>query len=165
MGVDPSDRGTVAWRRELAVTGNRVVVEARRWIGTPYVHQASMCGAGADCLGLLRGVWRGVYGSEPGPIPAYTPDWSEPQGDEVLWRALALRMRRRPVDIEATGDLLLFRMRERGVAKHLGIQTNIGAEARFIHAYSGHAVVETAQSVPWQRRIVARFEFPYIQEG
>ena len=37
-----------------------VVVEARRWLGTPYLHQASECGVGADCLGLLRGVWRGV---------------------------------------------------------------------------------------------------------
>ena len=41
-----------------------VVVEARRWLGTPYLHQASECGVGADCLGLLRGVWRGVIGPE-----------------------------------------------------------------------------------------------------
>ena len=36
----------------------RVVAEARMWIGTPYVHQASALGAGCDCLGLVRGVWR-----------------------------------------------------------------------------------------------------------
>jgi len=33
-----------------------VVAEARRWIGTPYVHQASSFQAGCDCLGLIRGV-------------------------------------------------------------------------------------------------------------
>ena len=54
------------------------VAEARRWIGTPYLHQASVRGAGCDCLGLLRGVWRAVYGSEPEAVPAYTADWSEP---------------------------------------------------------------------------------------
>ncbi|NCO16648.1 MAG: peptidase, partial [Alphaproteobacteria bacterium] len=43
----------------------RIVAEARRWIGTPYVHQSSARGAGTDCLGLLRGVWRALYGVEP----------------------------------------------------------------------------------------------------
>ena len=165
MGFDPSDCNAGAQRRELAVSGDAVMSEARRWIGTPYVHQASLCGAGADCLGLLRGVWRGLYGCEPGVVPAYTPDWSEPQGDEVLWRGLAALMGGKHVEDETSGDVILFRMRDRGVAKHLGIQTRIGAEARFIHAYSGHAVVETALSAPWQRRIVARFAFPDIQEG
>ena len=142
-----------------------VVAEARRWIGTPYVHQASVRGAGTDCLGLLRGVWRGLYGGEPCALPAYTPDWSEPQGDEVLWRGLSDLLRGKAIEDEAPGDVILFRMRDRGVAKHLGLQTRIGAEARFLHAYSGHAVVETALSAPWQRRIVARFAFPDIQEG
>ncbi|MBO6883556.1 MAG: peptidase [Marivita sp.] len=142
-----------------------IVAEARRWIGTPYVHQASVRGAGSDCLGLLRGVWRGLYGCEPCALPAYTPDWSEPQRYEVLWRGLAELMSAKPLEDEAPGDVILFRMRDRGVAKHLGLQTRIGAEARFLHAYSGHAVVETALSVPWQRRIVARFAFPDIQEG
>ena len=32
---------------------SRVVATARAWIGTPYVHQASVRGAGCDCLGLL----------------------------------------------------------------------------------------------------------------
>jgi hypothetical protein len=51
-------------------------------------------------------------------------------------------------------------MREGSVAKHLGVVAEVGALASFIHAYSGHGVVETALSAPWRRRIVARFEFP-----
>ena len=35
-------------------------------------------------------------------------------------------------------------------------------EARFIHAYSGHSVSESALTVPWARRIAARFSFPPI---
>ncbi len=34
----------------------REVELARLWLGTPYVHQASTRGAGADCLGLIRGI-------------------------------------------------------------------------------------------------------------
>lgn len=147
------------------MTGAEVVVVARGWIGTPYVHQASLRGAGTDCLGLLRGVWRALYGCEPGPVPAYTPDWSEPQGDEHLWRALSQRMRPKPVEDEAEGDVILLRMRDRGVAKHLGVQARVGAHASFVHAYSGHGVLETSISAPWQRRIVARFAFPDVQQG
>ena len=74
----------------------RIVAAARGWIGTPYVHQASRRGAGSDCLGLLRGVWREVLGAEPEAVPAYTMDWSEPQGEERLWIAARRRTKRRP---------------------------------------------------------------------
>ena len=57
----------------------RVVAEARGWIGTPYLHGASVQGAGCDCLGLLRGVWRVVEGAEPVVVPRYSADWDEPQ--------------------------------------------------------------------------------------
>ena len=43
----------------------RIVAEARGWIGTPYLHQATAKGAGTDCLGLLRGVWRALMGQNP----------------------------------------------------------------------------------------------------
>jgi len=137
-----------------------VIDVARGWIGTPYVHQASVPGAGCDCLGLVRGVWREVFGAEPEPVPAYTRDWSEPQGDEQLWRAALRHLSPKPLEKEAAGDLLLFRMRQGAVAKHLGLQAETGISPTFIHAYSGHGVVESALTPPWERRIVARFAFP-----
>lgn len=140
--------------------GADVVTVARGWIGTPYVHQSAVRGAGSDCLGLLRGVWREVLGQEPEAVPAYSMDWSEPQGEERLWAAAARHLVAKPVGDEAPGDVVLFRMRTGSVAKHLGVQGRIGAEASFIHAYTGHGVVESPLSGPWRRRIVARFEFP-----
>lgn len=139
---------------------NRVVEAAHGWIGTPYVHQASVRGAGCDCLGLLRGVWREVIGAEPEIVPAYSMDWSEPQGDELLWRAGLRHLSAKPLAAEAAGDVLLFRMRDGAVAKHVGLQARTGAEASFIHAYTGHGVIESALSAPWVRRVVARFAFP-----
>lgn len=150
----PGDAG----RQSEPIIGTEVLAEARRWLGTPYVHQAAVRGAGCDCLGLLRGVWRALYGDEPEPVPAYTPDWSEPSRDERLWRAAkrVLRVAR----TEAPGDVLLFRMRDGAVAKHLGIAAKTGAAPSFIHAYTGHGVIESPLSAPWRRRIVARFAFP-----
>ncbi|MEM9429465.1 MAG: peptidase [Pseudomonadota bacterium] len=138
-------------------TRTEIVAEARTWIGTPYVHQASCLGAGADCLGLLRGVWRALYGAEPAPVPAYTWDWSEPDGVERLMAAavehLVEERDARP------GSVLIFRMRQSSVAKHIGILTDASPK-RFIHAYTRAGVVEAALSEAWARRIAGVFAFP-----
>lgn len=143
--------------------GARIVAAARGWIGTPYRHQAACRGAGCDCLGLVRGIWGEVRGDEPERPPAYSMDWAEPARQEALWQAAARHLRAKDLCDEGPGDVILFRMRDGSVAKHLGIVAETGARATFIHAYSGHGVVETALSAPWRRRIVARFQFP--EEG
>jgi len=137
-----------------------IVAKAREWCGTPYVHQAATKHVGADCLGLIRGVWREVIGAEPTKIPPYTNDWSEPQGDERLWKAAAIHL----VELNGSelrqGDVVLFRMRRSSVAKHLGIISDTGHNPRFVHAFTGKGVVESPLSRPWRRRIVSCFEFP-----
>ncbi|WP_338551026.1 NlpC/P60 family protein [Roseovarius phycicola] len=138
----------------------RVVAEARDWLGTPYRHQASRKGAGADCLGLIRGIWRALYGAEPEAVPPYSMDWSEPARDEVLWRAAGRHLRPKDREEATLGDVVLFRMRDGSVAKHLGVVTQTGSQAKFVHAYSGHGVVESSLTNAWRRRIVARFAFP-----
>jgi NlpC/P60 family putative phage cell wall peptidase len=132
----------------------RVVAAARRWIGTPYRHQQAMRGAGCDCLGLVRGVWREVHGPEPCPVPPYSPDWSEPQGEERLWEAARRLL---PPGRGRPGDLLLFRMRPGAVAKHLGILSRLDPPA-FVHAYARQGVVESPLSHPWAARVVAAFD-------
>lgn len=134
-----------------------VIAAARGWLGTPYRHRASLKGAGCDCLGLIRGVWRELKGAEPLPLPPYDPGWAEAAGEERLWHAARACLTPRKGEAQP-GDVLLFRMRERAVAKHLGIHVG-GRTPRFVHAYSGFGVVESPLSRPWQRRIVAAFSF------
>lgn len=141
------------------MTGPDIVSIARGWIGTPYVHQASKQGVGTDCLGLVRGIWREMHGAEPEAIPRYTADWAEPQGQEVLWAAADRHLRTVTRDKLAEGDVILFRMRRTAVAKHLGIVASTGEQPTFIHAYTGHGVVESPLSEPWRKRIVAQFVF------
>ena len=66
------------------IFGGRVVAIARGFIGTPYRHQGSLKGVGCDCLGLIRGVWRELYGVEPEVPAPYAPDWAERAGEERL---------------------------------------------------------------------------------
>jgi NlpC/P60 family putative phage cell wall peptidase len=138
--------------------GERVVALARGWIGTPYQHQASCKGAGADCLGLLRGVWRELHGAEPERPGPYTPDWSETDGVERLLPAARRHMVE--VEVACAGDVLLFRLGRR-VVKHVAILSDDtpGAE-KIIHAYSGRGVVESPLTPAWARRIAGRFRIP-----
>ena len=140
----------------------QIIDAARSWLGTPYVHQASAKGAGCDCLGLVRGVWRDLYGAEPERPPAYTPDWNErywkQQGrDEALLAAASRNMTERSDKIMEPGDVLVFRVERGGPAKHCGI---VSGDDQFIHAYAGRAVVESWLNRWWRDRIAGVFIFP-----
>ena len=166
----------------------RIVEEARSWVGTPYVHQASCKGAGCDCLGLIRGVWRAVMGAEPETPPPYSPDWTAADGGESLLLAAARHLRPvwldRPArtalcdaghatedlppddeappgaDEIAPGDVLLFRYRSRLPARHAGIATGTGT---MIHAREGIGVVTEPVVGWWHRHMAAVFAFPPAQ--
>lgn len=135
-----------------------VVDAARAWIGTPFRHGASRRGAGTDCLGLVRGVYRAVVGPEPVPVPYYGPDRSEAAG---LERRLGACLQPAPPGApDVPGEVLLFALRDEAAGRHLGIRSEAGPHGRFVHAYDGRGVVESSLSHPWLRRVVARFRFP-----
>lgn len=136
------------------------VREARRWIGTPYVDQQTVRGAGCDCLGLVRGIWRAVVGPEPTEVPPYTRDWGETGPHEVMLAGALEWMVQVQLEDAGAGSVILFRMRDGAIAKHCGILTG---EGTMVHARERLGVIEEPYSDSWQRRAVAAFQFP--QEG
>ena len=141
--------------------GIDVVRIARTWIGTPYVHQASVKGAGCDCLGLLRGVWRELNGEEPEDPPAYAPDWAEATGHETLYTALARHLIEIDPAALAPGDVGLFRMARGGPAKHCGIvAADVSQHPRtltLIHARQNRRVSEEPFSPFWKSKLAHAF--------
>lgn len=128
---------------------------ARGWLDTPYRHQASLRGVGTDCLGLIRGIWRELYGAEPETLPAYTPDWAERAGEETLLQAAERWLM--PIEDPQPGDILLFRMSASAPCKHIGL---LSAPDTLLHAYWGKAVVESHLAPFWRRRHAYSFAFP-----
>lgn len=143
----------------LRFSGDQVVRIARDWLGTPYHHQASERGIGTDCLGLVRGVWRELYGAEAAPTVAYTRDWAEAGGRETMLEAAALHLTAREIRDAVPGDVMIFRLRPGFAAKHAAI---LSAGDRMIHAMEGVPVAEVALSPWWRRRIAGVFSFPGI---
>jgi len=141
------------------ISRHAILAEAADWIGTPYRHQASAKGAGADCLGLVRGVWRALYGAEPETPPPYTPDWAEREGAETLLEAARRHMREIALPEAAPGDVLLFRMDTQSPVKHAAI---LDQHDRIIHAYWGRAVVRSRFAPWWRARCAAAFAFPDV---
>ncbi len=140
-------------------TRERILAAARTWLGTPYHHQASLRGVGCDCLGLVRGIWRDLYGSEPEPTPPYSPYWAQQGGGETL--AWAAERHLHPTAVEAVlpGDVLLFRWRMHLPAAHCAILIE---PDRILHAHDGAAVGEVAFTSWWRRHLSHAFAFPEL---
>lgn len=138
-----------------------VLREARSWLGTPYRHQASCKGAGCDCLGLLRGIWRALYGREPVSVPGYSPDWAETGGQETLIDAGREHLVESVITEARPGDVLVFRWRDGAPAKHVGIlSAPLASRPAMIHAYERAGVIESPLVPSWRGRIAAAFAFP-----
>lgn len=144
------------------ITRQLILDEAKRWLGTPYRHQGSSRGIGCDCLGLIRGVWRAVYGCEPEAPEPYALDWAESSRIERLLEA-AERHCGVGFDLDEArpGDLIVLRWKPDQPAKHLGI---LSGPDHFIHAYEQASVVQSALVPSWRRRVAAAYRFPGIND-
>ncbi|WP_061976656.1 NlpC/P60 family protein [Aureimonas sp. AU20] len=140
-----------------------VLAAARGFLGTPYRHQGSRAGVGCDCLGLVRGVWREVYGAEPETPGPYSADWAETGSGDPMCDAAQRLFRPIEPGEAAPGDLVLFRWREGRPAKHCGIldapDGGLGRTLRLIHAYEGASVVSSVLTPGWAGRIAGVFQF------
>lgn len=118
-----------------------VVECARTWIGTPYVPQAQVKGAGCDCAGFVVGV-----GKELGLIPpGFDPGAYREQDLGILYRHLeGVFEACDPV----AGAVLCFRVGER--CRHLGICTGAGV----VHVYGRrYGVTEHTLTEHWLKRL------------
>jgi NlpC/P60 family putative phage cell wall peptidase len=140
----------------MTPTPDEIVGAARAWIGTPYRHRASTPGAGCDCLGLLRGVWRALYGEEPEAMPAYRAEIRDPAHAGALLAA-AERHLVRVTGEPAAGQVVLFRLVRSLPPRHCGIMVSA---TRFVHAEERIGVVEANLTDGWRRRLAGLYAFP-----
>jgi NlpC/P60 family putative phage cell wall peptidase len=148
-----------AFQVPLFLTRDRITEVASSWEGTPYVHQQKRKGAGCDCLGLIRGVYEELYGAEPEKPPPYNANWAEMQGKELMLEAATRNLVAVPKTPLKPGQVLVFRIVPKGIAKHAAIYVG---DSQIIHAYSNHDVCRTDIPDAWVPRIAGVFDFPGV---
>jgi len=146
-------------RENRTPTRAAIVAAARTWIGTPYHHQASERGIGTDCLGLVRGVWRELYSSDPETPPPYSRDWAEASGEETLLAAAMRHLQAVSPANARPGDVIVFRLKAGLIAKHAAILTT---PSTIVHAMEGATASEVPLGTWWRRRIAGAFSFPGV---
>jgi len=134
-----------------------IVGSALDWLGTPYRHQGRTRGVGCDCLGLLLGIWRDLYGDPPVAPPNYSRDWITGGDDDPLTDAAKQLMCRVDVQKARPGHILLFRWKPAQPARHCAV---LAPDQTIIHAYERTGVVRSVLVPAWNRRITAAFAFP-----
>lgn len=137
------------------VTGADIVAEARRWIGTPWRHQARLRGVGVDCGGLVVGVGQALGL----PVQDHPPGYAR-LPDGVSLRA-CVEMQCARIGALAPGAILL--MRWEADPQHLAIVSALREGFGMIHAWAGiRRVVEHGLTPEWQERIVQDAAGPLI---
>lgn len=129
--------------------GDRAVAEARRWLGTPYRHQADLIGLGTDCAMILVRVYQsaGLLPLDIDPRP-YPTDWHLHRSEE---RYLGWVERfAEQVDTPAPGDVALFKFGR--CLSHGGIVDQVNPEITMIHA-DLNAGVERTEVRRWADRL------------
>ena len=111
----------------------------------------------SDCIGLIRGIYRELYGCEAQALPAYTRDWAEAAGQETLLDAARRHLIEIAPSQAAPGDVLVFRYRGAAIAKHAAI---LATPTTMIHAIEGAPVCEVSLSPWWRRHLAGAFAFP-----
>ena len=113
----------------------RIVEEARSWLGTPYHHQAMVKRAGVDCAMILVAVYRSVglipAGFDPRPYPQ---DWHLHRDAERYLGNITRFCRE--VESPQVGGIAVWRFGR--TFSHGGIY--IGGN-QVIHSYIGRGVV------------------------
>ncbi|WP_133164205.1 C40 family peptidase [Solimonas fluminis] len=136
------------------MNGADVVLAARRWVGTPYLHQARLQGVGVDCIGLVLGV-----GAEVGAWPAsfnYTGYGRLPHNNNLLQEAQR-HFLQIPIEDVQPGCILMMRWftEPRHVAVFAG-ETLIHAANNF------RRVVEHRYDEKSRKRTLYAFRFPGV---
>lgn len=119
-----------------------ILTEARRWIGTPFHHQARLIGHGVDCGQLVVGV-----GVALGLMPLPGDEWrryGRKPNPRQMRQQLETFLVELPKDsVPQIGDIMWIGWRP-GLPMHLGFLTDLHGRG-ILHAFSNAGrVVETA---------------------
>jgi NlpC/P60 family putative phage cell wall peptidase len=136
------------------ITKEEIVTEARRWLETPYQHQARLLGVGVDCAGLIMGV-----GENTGVLHVDYRGYGQLPHKGMLRKICDSHLV--PIEeVEAGAVLLMGFSDDPAQEQHLAIYTGHGT---IIHSYeSVGTCTEHRYSDVWRSRTRQIYRFPGV---
>lgn len=138
-----------------------ITAEARRWLGTPWHHQASLRGVGTDCIGFIAGV-AAACGSSEAQTFLNTPAWRSygRAPDAALLFAMCDRLMDR-IAIAAARDADVLVFEQLGVPNHpihfAYVASGLGGPT-MIHAwFVVREVVEHTLDASWRDKTLRAY--------
>lgn len=137
------------------VTASALIASARRWQGTPYLHQGRNC-AGVDCVGFIIGVMQEL---ELLPESFERADYGRMPTGELLAK---VREYCSPLEHDEPGSLVMIKWPSEKEPSHCALRTDRG----LIHALDRHGgVKEHGYRAHWPRWTHSHWWPPGVVRG
>ena len=137
-----------------------IIAEARQWLGVRWQHQASVKGVACDCIGLIRGVARGVGFSDPfttGEAQRFAGYSRNPEPAALREACAMFLVPIKPKDA-LLGDILVFRFERDPM--HFALLSVTDDPRYMLHAHARvHKVAENRIDSVWNARIVGAHRY------
>jgi len=154
----------------MSSLNQKIVEQARTWIGTKYHHQGRLkasacCSGGVDCVGLLIGIINELdIRNNQGELLSkydYQAYKIQPNGGK-LSSLVEAHLEKIQLENMQIGDILLFKLWQE--PQHVGILSNYPTGGfGFIHCSSSSGnVIEQPLSTTWQRMISRVYRFKQL---
>ena len=109
----------------------RILEEARSWLGTPFHNCASVKGAGVDCVHFMKAVYAACGVIEDFTIDQYAPQWFLHKDEPLFLNGLARYADRIEKAAALPADAIMYNL-----GRHAAHCAIIVDERTIIHAYS-----------------------------
>lgn len=146
----------------VIISRQDVIDEARRWVGTPFHHQASTIGVGCDCIGLIRGIGRNLELAGPTPQEWRTMGGYSRVPSPRIMGAHMMKYMEQTTDPKP-GDVAWIAWRK-GIPMHVAVISQMGDRTMLIHASEGFGkVVEHEFSQQWRDKVDSYWQLPGVE--
>lgn len=138
-----------------------VVAEALTWMGTRWIHQARIKGAGVDCGQLLAAVYEAAGVIQHTEVEPYPQTWALHRGEE-RFLSYVERMSSKVTRAPLPGDIVLFRWGR--CLSHAGIVIEWPV---IVHAYVGAGRVtkdSVVDNLELRRRFAGAWD-PWVRKA
>lgn len=124
--------------RKIMIT-DKLIAEAKSWLGTPYHSGAKLKGIGTDCGQLLIAIYENVGLLKPGECNPgyYSPEWHLHRSEEK-YLYFVQKFCKKVEEPYQAGDIALFQF-----GRCISHGAIIISYPKLIHAYIGYGVIES----------------------